>query len=68
MMSLFISLSAEFGVAGLLPLPGERLISLVGESAHCHLPFATFGVKRRCAYEHENNLLASVFANDTPAP
>lgn len=37
MVSLFVSLSAEFGVAGLLPLPDERLISLVGESVHCHI-------------------------------
>lgn len=33
---LFISSWAEFGVAGLLPLPSKWLISLVEESVHCH--------------------------------
>lgn len=46
MKSLFISLWGKFGVAGLLPLPGESLISLAGESVH-HRFF--LGVKHRCA-------------------
>lgn len=51
-------------MAGLLPLPGERLISPVGRV--CSLSLLP-GVNYRCAHEHENNLLAFVLGNDPAA-
>lgn len=53
-MSVFISLQAEFGVAGLLPLASEQLISPVGRV--CSSSLLTCRRAQVCLWTRKNNL------------